>query len=74
MTRSIYILLEYLGFGFLSLVDLLSGLGSAEDSSIISDVTGGDCSATGDSGASSGTKEPVSPEVTPLFQVQLLAL
>lgn len=55
--QEIYILLEYLGFGFLSLVDFLSGLGSIEDSSTVSDVTGTNCSATGGSGAASVSKD-----------------
>ena len=34
------ILSAYLGFGFLSLVDLLNGVGSAEGSSNVGDVAG----------------------------------
>lgn len=78
-------MLEYLRFNFLFLIDLPSGIDPAEDSSTISDVIGADCSAIGEagassgtkdseigySGASSGTKELVSPKAPALLQAQI---
>lgn len=66
------------------LVDHPSGIDPAEDFLTISDVIGADCSAIGEagissgtkdseigySGASSGTKELVSPEAPALLQAQ----